>query len=335
MTNQAQCLSAEAIALDKVYNFIRILQTIFGIIILILLFRIICFYKTKAMKLHTNLIILVGNVLLLDTIFVISFIGAALMNFIVIFTYKNSCDCLIQVWVVYLIRIPFYLYIAGSPLFHFAIMIERVLATIYVRIYENQGKMLGFISTIIVWSLIALFGLYVYLSSIEDVNTFSYPLPFLTLTSIYNSEILIFIHLFFLFLVVCISVADYFLIHRNLKIKSNFSITTYNLSKSYQAKQNILVMKIIFPLDFSYTFVYVIYNILSTIVRLNKDEYGQLVYIRNYEMINLLLFIHALITLIVYEKFLRKQIELNNNFIKRTKNQSTELYFNRLTSAWK
>uniref|UniRef100_A0A1I8BPC9 7TM_GPCR_Srx domain-containing protein n=1 Tax=Meloidogyne hapla TaxID=6305 RepID=A0A1I8BPC9_MELHA len=168
-------------------------------------------------------------------------------------------------------------------------MIERVLATIYVRIYENQGKMLGFISTIIVWSLIALFGLYVYLSSIEDVNTFSYPLPFLTLTSIYNSEILIFIHLFFLFLVVCISVADYFLIHRNLKIKSNFfsSITTYNLSKSYQAKQNILVMKIIFPLDFSYTFVYVIYNILSTIVRLNKDEYGQLVYIRNYEMINL------------------------------------------------
>jgi len=29
-------------------------------------------------------------------------------------------------------------------------MIERVLATVFVKIYENQGKMFGVISTIIV-----------------------------------------------------------------------------------------------------------------------------------------------------------------------------------------
>ena len=69
---------------------------------------------------------------------------------IVLFTYTKSCDCLIQVWLVYLIRIPAYFYIAGSPLFHFAIMIERVLATIFVRIYENKGKKIAVISTIIV-----------------------------------------------------------------------------------------------------------------------------------------------------------------------------------------
>jgi len=44
---------------------------------------------------------------------------------------------------------PFIVYVNGSPLFHFAIMIERVLATVYVKIYENQGKIFGIISSII------------------------------------------------------------------------------------------------------------------------------------------------------------------------------------------
>uniref|UniRef100_A0A1I8BQ33 G_PROTEIN_RECEP_F1_2 domain-containing protein n=1 Tax=Meloidogyne hapla TaxID=6305 RepID=A0A1I8BQ33_MELHA len=125
MTNETQCISAEAAVIDKFYNIVRVLQIIFGIIILTLILRIVWFYNTKPMKLHNNLIL-------------------------VLFTYLTPCDCLIQVWLVYLIRIPFFIYIVGSPLFHFAIMIERVLATINVKIYENQGKIIGFISTIIV-----------------------------------------------------------------------------------------------------------------------------------------------------------------------------------------
>uniref|UniRef100_A0A1I8BP81 7TM_GPCR_Srx domain-containing protein n=1 Tax=Meloidogyne hapla TaxID=6305 RepID=A0A1I8BP81_MELHA len=118
-----------------------------------------------------------------------------------------------------------------------------------------------------------------------DVNTFSHPMMYLTLTSIYNSQILIDIHSFFLILVICISIADYYLIYRNKKIKSNFfsSISSYSLSQSYQAKQNILLMKIIFPLDFSYTFVYALFNILSTFIRSKRQEYGQLVYVRTYD----------------------------------------------------
>uniref|UniRef100_A0A1I8BQH7 7TM_GPCR_Srx domain-containing protein n=1 Tax=Meloidogyne hapla TaxID=6305 RepID=A0A1I8BQH7_MELHA len=123
--NQTQCIAAEASVIDKGYNIVRVLHFIFGQIFIIMLCRIIWSYRTKSLKLHKNLII-------------------------VLFNYKNSCDCLIQVWLVYLIRIPFYLQIAGSPLFHFAIMIERVLATVYVKIYENQGKLIGVISTIIV-----------------------------------------------------------------------------------------------------------------------------------------------------------------------------------------
>nr|CAD2191736.1 unnamed protein product [Meloidogyne enterolobii] len=256
------------------------------------------------------------------------------MNFIVLFTYKNSCDCLIQIWVVYLIRIPFYLQIAGSPLFHFAIMIERILATVYVKIYENQGKKIGVISTIIVWILTLMFGFYVYITSSMDVNTFSHPMVYLTLTSIYNSQLLIDIHSFFLILVICIAIADYYLINRNKKIKSNFSITTYSLSQSYQTKQNILVMKIIFPLDFSYTFVYALFNILSTFIRSKRSEYGQLVYVRTYDGIILLIIVHAIITLFVYDYFLKKQNDINKNFIKNGMNNGTEIYFRNLQSAW-
>ncbi|CAK5018060.1 unnamed protein product [Meloidogyne enterolobii] len=37
---------------------------------------------------------------------------------------------------------PAYIYNCASPMFHFFIMIERVLATVYAKIYENQGKIL-------------------------------------------------------------------------------------------------------------------------------------------------------------------------------------------------
>uniref|UniRef100_A0A914MWJ9 G_PROTEIN_RECEP_F1_2 domain-containing protein n=1 Tax=Meloidogyne incognita TaxID=6306 RepID=A0A914MWJ9_MELIC len=281
--NQTQCIAAEASVIDKEYNIVRVLHFIFGLIFIIMLVRIVWSYRTRSLKLHKNLILLLANILLLNTLLVLSYFLAVFMNFIVLYTYNNSCDCLIQIWVVYLIRIPFYLQIAGSPLFHFAIMIERILATVYVKIYENQGKKIGVISTIIVWIFTLMFGFYVYITSSMDVNTFSHPMVYLTLTSIYNSQLLIDIHSFFLILVICIAIADYYLINRNKKIKSNFSITTYSLSQSYQTKQNILVMKIIFPLDFSYTFVYALFNILSTFIRSKRSEYGQLVYVRTYD----------------------------------------------------
>jgi len=54
-----------------------------------------------------------------------------------------------------------------------------------------------------------------------DIETFKYPMAYLSLTSIYNSRILYKLHYFYLFLVICIACADYYLIRRNQKIKSN------------------------------------------------------------------------------------------------------------------
>jgi len=57
MTNETQCISAEAAVIDKLYNIVRVLQIIFGLIILLLIIRIVWFYKTKTLELHNNLIV--------------------------------------------------------------------------------------------------------------------------------------------------------------------------------------------------------------------------------------------------------------------------------------
>uniref|UniRef100_A0A914LBH7 Serpentine receptor class gamma n=1 Tax=Meloidogyne incognita TaxID=6306 RepID=A0A914LBH7_MELIC len=221
--------------------------------------------------------------------YVLSHFIESVMNFIVLFTYSDPCKCLIQIWLVYLIRMPAYFYYLGSPLFHFAIMIERVLATVYVKIYENQGKLFSVICTIVVWTINLIYGVYIYITTQMDTDTFSHPMVYLTLTTNYNSQILIYLNFFYLFLVICIAIADYYLILRNQKIKLNFfkSTLNYSLSKSYQAKQNILLMKIIFPLDFSYSFVYALFNIMASILRYNREEYGPLFYVRTYDGIAL------------------------------------------------
>jgi len=42
-------------------------------------------------------------------------------------------------------------------------------------------------------------------------------------------------------------------------------------------------MRTIFPLDFSYSFVFALFDILSTIIRYNRDEYNMLAYVRNFQ----------------------------------------------------
>ena len=70
-------------------------------------------------------------------------------------------------------------------------------------------------------------------------------------------------------------------------------MTSYSLSQSYQSKQNLLIMRIIFPLDFSYSFVFGLYSILSTFIRSKRSEYGQLKYIRAIDAINLVILIKS------------------------------------------
>ena len=55
--NQTLCIDAEISVLDTSYNIIRIFHLVFGTIVLLLIVRIIYSYKTKSLKLHTNLVV--------------------------------------------------------------------------------------------------------------------------------------------------------------------------------------------------------------------------------------------------------------------------------------
>nr|CAD2123668.1 unnamed protein product [Meloidogyne enterolobii] len=176
--NQTQCIAAEASVLNREFNIIRILFILLGTIIIVLLLHVIWSYKTNPLKLHTNIIILISNILFLYAIFVLSFMFEAFMNFFVLFTYSDPCECLIQVWLVYLLKMPAYIYNCGSPMFHFFIMVERVLATVFAKIYENQGKLFGVISTIIVWGITLIYCFYIYITTRMDTNTFSHPMVY-------------------------------------------------------------------------------------------------------------------------------------------------------------
>jgi len=75
-----------------------------------------------------------------------------------------------------------------------------------------------------------MYGLYIYITTQMDTDTFSHPVVYVTLTNNYNSHPLIYLNSFLLFLVICIAIADYYLIRRNQKIKLNlyvFIITVY------------------------------------------------------------------------------------------------------------
>lgn len=63
----------------------------------------------------------------------------------------------------------------------------------------------------------------------------------------------------------------------------------YSLSRTYQTNENILTMRIIFPLDFSYTIFFSVFNILSGYIRIKREQFGILVYIRTYEAITVVL----------------------------------------------
>jgi len=60
-----------------------------------------------------------------------------------------------------------------------------------------------------------------------DTDTFGHPMVYLILTTKYNSQILIYLNYILLFLVICVAIADYYLIVRNRKIKLNLYVNLF------------------------------------------------------------------------------------------------------------
>jgi hypothetical protein len=60
----------------------------------------------------------------------------------------------------------------------------------------------------------------------------------------------------------------------------------YNLSRNYQAKENIIIMGLIFPLDLSYSIFFVVFFLASFYLRLRRNQLGPAQFYYSYEAIN-------------------------------------------------
>jgi hypothetical protein len=60
----------------------------------------------------------------------------------------------------------------------------------------------------------------------------------------------------------------------------------YNLSRTYQLKENLLTMRLIFPLDFSYVGFLTVFIGLSAYLRIFLNNVGRLTFIISYEGID-------------------------------------------------
>uniref|UniRef100_A0A914HVH0 G-protein coupled receptors family 1 profile domain-containing protein n=1 Tax=Globodera rostochiensis TaxID=31243 RepID=A0A914HVH0_GLORO len=334
-SSDPDCVEAQLYGTNSGYVFVRLAHTITGLAILLLLANIFAFIvKKRCVPLHGNLKLMLLNVFFLYAIFALSYMITSMRYLLIAVTYTDPCQYLTPVWLAYLLRMPAYIYLIASPLFHFAIMIERVRATIFVRRYEKEGFKCGIGGIIFLWLITALFSVYIVCTSLQDTVTFSKPLVYLSMTTKYNAQVFINIHYFFLFLVTCVSLADYVLIRLNkLVVQIAKARMVYNLSQSYQANENIMTIRMLFPLDFSYSLFFTIFIVLSAYVRIDKDAMGLLVYNRSYEGIQLILSLHAVITLATYLYFLKRNRRLQKN-TKPTVQEQAHQHFRLLQAQW-
>ncbi|KAL3101846.1 hypothetical protein niasHS_003255 [Heterodera schachtii] len=335
--NLADCANAKDYVTDFGYFFVRWAHLITGSVTLLLLLNISVFIAKKPnLPLHGNLKLLLLNVLFLYSIFALSYLITSVRYLFIFATFSDPCQCLTPIWLAFLLRMPAYVYLVASPLFHFGIMVERVRATIFVGKYEREGIKCGIGITIFMWLLAVLFCTYIVITAFADTVTFSKPLVYLSMTTSFNAQVFINIHYLFLFLVICVALADYLLIKLNkLAIqRAKNKVMPYNLSRSYQAKENIVTIRLLFPLDFSYTLFFTIFIISSAFVRFYKDEMSLLVYNRAYEGIQLILSMHAIISLSTYLYFLKRSRGCQSAE-ELTVAQRTREHFRVLQSQWK
>ena len=59
----------------------------------------------------------------------------------------------------------------------------------------------------------------------------------------------------------------------------------YNLSRNYQIKENLVIMKLVLPVDIAFSIFFTLYLAGSTFVRLDKAQMTQVQYTTYYESI--------------------------------------------------
>ncbi|KAI1702192.1 serpentine type 7TM GPCR receptor class ab chemoreceptor domain-containing protein [Ditylenchus destructor] len=198
-----------------------------------------------------------------------------------------------------------------------------------IRRYETEGSNYVILCIIIVWSLAVAINSFMAILAFKD-PAFQIPSAHISLTTNSNSVFLISNHFFLMAIVIITAAIDYFLLYTNRKNKSN--VEDYSLSRSYQIHENIIVMKLIWPLDICFAVVFVIYLSGASYLRFIRDRLTEAQFVADYEVIYMILPMHSIVTLLLYLHFVKNNKNRVTSVIESA--DHTQIHFDQLASIW-
>ncbi|KAL3116567.1 hypothetical protein niasHT_001051 [Heterodera trifolii] len=264
MNSSASCVEIEQLLRLSLYQITSWVQLAIVLTIFVSIFTLFRhFFTNKIIIIHGNLMILIANLVFLYFL-PATFYGVSIVRYQVLFHFSfSSPNCkllLTPVWLAFLLAAPPYL----------------CRATFFARHYENVGFRFGWICAVISWlvALLTVFG--IVLSDLSD-PIFSQPLAIVSLTSQNNAMAIIFLHCAVLFLLIVTSIGDYWVQKKNRKLISRYTLNSaefgnYSISRNYQIHENLLTMRLIFPLDISYAILFGIFLLFGLVFRFYRSQ---------------------------------------------------------------
>ncbi|KAI1703373.1 serpentine type 7TM GPCR receptor class ab chemoreceptor domain-containing protein [Ditylenchus destructor] len=324
------CLTAKQMHEDLQLSLAQLGQLILSSVTLLLLIFSVWTFKRNKFALHYNFMLLITNIIILYVLHSVTLIAIELRYQIpVIFNY-DPCDLLSPTWMNVLFRLPCYVYTTAYVLFHFALTTERARATIFAKRYEREGSNYAVFSMVIVWILTAVINGFMLILAWNDPK-FHKPTLHIVLTTDSNSTYLIFTHFFFVTVIIITAILDYFLLYTNRKNKSKTE--DYSLSRSYQINENIIVMKLIWPLDVCFAIVFAVYLIGTGYLRFIRERITVAHFVANYEVIYMILPMHSIVVLLFYLHFVKRN-KSRASSVAVEPGDPTQLHFEQLESQW-
>uniref|UniRef100_A0A914LDY2 Uncharacterized protein n=1 Tax=Meloidogyne incognita TaxID=6306 RepID=A0A914LDY2_MELIC len=95
-------------------------------------------------------------------------------------------------------------------------------------------------------------------------------------------------------------------------------------------------MRLILPMDIAYATIYLLYNALVVLLRSYRYELTAATYVFYYNVLNMLLYLYAAVTLVVYIrfiKFIRNNQQRNNEKTIKLIDQAS-IHFKELQKQW-
>ncbi|KAI1721064.1 serpentine type 7TM GPCR receptor class ab chemoreceptor domain-containing protein [Ditylenchus destructor] len=275
---------------------------------------------------------LVVNVIVLYVMDCVDTLAIQLRYLFLYLFYRDPCELLTEVSFGIVLRLPSYMYMIAFTFVHCTITAERAWATIFAKRYEKVGCFFGIASTIFVWTLTFVVSFLIVYTALLDKEKFAKPMVYLSLTTTINMHYLIYLHYFLMFLVIMTSILDYVLIVQNRRYRQK-NQATYSLSMNYQLRENVVTMKLILPLDISFTIFFSIYLTAGTYLRSTMSSMTINDYMCLYEIVNTLFPFHTVVTLFLYMRYVKAQ-ELTREVDIQPFNCHKELYFKHLQTQW-